>query len=79
MVSQILPVRTLEIYREQYGEYAGCKRLTRMSECDNISPNNFDTILSRGVMRIRVFVVDLISNSPNLQHMNCTAESKENY
>ena len=50
-----------------------------MSECDNISPNNFDTILSRGVMRIRVFVVDLISNSPNLQHMNCTAESKENY
>ena len=56
MVSQILPVRTLEIYREQYGEYAGCKRLTRMSESDNISPNNncyFDTILSRRVMRIK--------------------------
>ena len=53
MVSQILPVRTLEIYREQYGEYAGCKTLTQMSESDNISPNNFDTILSRRVMRIK--------------------------
>ena len=53
MVSQILPVRTLEIYREQYGEYAGCKRLTPMSDWDNISSNNFDTILSRGVMRIK--------------------------
>ena len=79
MVSQILPVRTLEIYREQYGEYAGCQRLTPMSDWHDISPNNFDTILSRGVMRIRVFVVDLISNSPNLQHMNCTSDSKENY
>ena len=53
MVSQILPVRTLEIYREQYGKYAGCKRLTPMSDCDNISPNNFDTISSRQVMRIK--------------------------
>ena len=53
MVSQILPVRTLEIYREQYGEYAGSKRLTPMSDWENISPNNFDTILSRQVMRIK--------------------------
>ena len=53
MVSQILPVRTLEIYREQYGEYAECKRFTPMSDWDDISPNNCDTILSRGVMRIK--------------------------
>ena len=53
MISQILPVRTLESYREQYGEYAGCKRLTPMSDWDNISPNNFDTISSRRVMRIK--------------------------
>ena len=58
--------------------------LTPISDQDWISPNNFETTLSRQVMRIRkIWIrelsVDPIPNSPKQHHENCMADSKENY
>ena len=58
--------------------------LSLTSDQDRISPYIISTISSRQVIRIkkniiRVLLVDPIPNSPNYHHINCMADSKENY
>ena len=58
--------------------------LSLTSDQDRISPYIISTISSRQVIRIkkniiRVLLVDPIPNSPNCHHINCMADSKENY
>ena len=54
------------------------------SDQDRISPYTISTISSRQVKRIKKrfitgLLVDAIPNYQNQYHMNCMADSKENY
>ena len=58
--------------------------LSPTSDQDRISSYTISTISSRQVMRIKKnliggLLVDLIPNSPKHCHINCKADSKENY
>ena len=52
-----------------------------ISDQDRISPHIINTISSRRDMRISIsgLLVDPVPSSPNLHHMNCMEDSKENY